>query len=140
VDEKDAQKFKAQAGMEPCWIVWEAAADGGRPYLIAVDTSEEQASAHVRAKKDEARVQDRPPPMIKVEESWLDHLYGESMTKSFDEAKKMAREVQRAQIVELKARLRRAIDIARDAVNYSFHQRDSAQDNLDELAKLEKIL
>lgn len=78
--------------------------------------------------------------MIRVEESWLDHLYGESMTKSFDEAKKMAREVQRAQIVELRTRLRRAIELARDAVKYSYHQRDSAQENLDELAKLEKIL
>jgi hypothetical protein len=138
MNEKDAKKFKA--GMEPCWIVWEAAADGGRPYLVAVDTSEEQANLHVRAKKDEARVQDRPPPMIKIEESWLDHLYGESMTKSFDEAKKMAREVQRAQIAELRDRLRRAIALARDAVNYSFHQRDSAQDDLDELANLERIL
>ena len=138
--EKEAQKFKAETGMEPCWIVWEAAADGGRPYLVAVDTSEEQANLHVRAKKEEARVLDRPPPMIKVEESWLDHLYGESMTKNFDEAKKMAREVQRAQIVELRTRLRRAVELARDAVKYSYHQRDSAQENLDELAELEKIL
>ena len=140
MDEKDALKFKAQTGMEPCWIVWEAAADGGRPYLVAIDTSEEQASLHVRAKKDEARVLDRPPPMLRVEESWLDHLYGESMTKNFDEAKKMAREVQRAQIAELRERLRRAIALARDAVNYSYHQRDSAQETLDELAALERIL
>lgn len=138
--EKDAQKFKAETGMEPCWIVWEAAADGGRPYLVAVDTSEEQANLHVRAKKEEARVLDRPPPMIKVEESWLDHLYGESMTKNFDEAKKMAREVLRAQVAELRTRLRRAIELARDAVQYSYHQRDSAQENLDELAELAKIL
>ncbi len=138
--EKDAQKFKAETGMEPCWIVWEAATDGGRPYLVAIDTSEEQANRHVRAKKDEARVRDLPPPMIKVEESWLDHLYGESMTKNFDEAVKMAREVQRAQIVDLRKRLRRAIALARDAVQYSYHQRDSAQENLDELAELEKIL
>lgn len=140
MDEKDALKFKAQAGMEPCWIVWEAAADGGRPYLVAVDTSEEQANLHVRAKKDEARVRDQPPPMLRVEESWLDHLYGESMTKSLDEAKKMAKEIQRAQIADLKARLRRAIDLARDAVKYSYHQRDSAQEHLDELAQLEKVL
>lgn len=140
MNEEDAQKLKAQTGMEQCWIVWEAAADGGRPYLVAVDTSEEQANLHVRAKKDEARVRDLPPPMLRVEESWLDHLYGESMTKSFDEAKKMAREVQRAQIVELKTRLRRVIDLARDAVKYSYNDRDSAQENLDEIAKLEKIL
>lgn len=140
MNEGDAKKFKAETGMEPCWIVWEAATDGGRPYLVAVDTSEEQANLHVHAKKDEARVLDKPPPMLRVEESWLDHLYGESMTKTFDEAKKMAREVQRAQITELKACLRRAIDLARDAVKYSYHQRDCAQENLHELAKLEKNL
>jgi hypothetical protein len=140
VKEDEAVKFKAEAGMEPCWLVWEAAADGGRPYLVAIDTSAEQADAHVRAKREEARVLDRSPPMLKVEESWLDHLYGESRTKSFDEAKKMAREVLRAQVVELKTRLRRAVDLARDAVNYSYHQRDSAQENLDELTKLEGIL
>jgi hypothetical protein len=140
VNENETKKFKAETGMEPCWIVWEAASDGGRPYLVAVDTSEEQALLHVRAKKEEARVLGRPPPMIKTEESWLDHLYGETMTKNFDEAKKMAREVQRAQIVELRTRLRRAIAIAREAVQYSFHQRDSAQENLDELNELERIL
>lgn len=140
MNEDETKKLKAETGMEPCWIVWEAATDGGRPYLIAVDTSEEQANLHVRAKKEEARLLDRPPPMIKVEESWLDHLYAESMTKNFDEAKKMAREVQRAQIVELRARLRRAIAIARESVNYSYHQRDSAQENLDELGELERIL
>ena len=139
MDEAEAKKFKAAAGMKPCWLVWEAASDSGRPYLVAVDTSEEQASLHVRAKKEEARVLDRPPPMLRVEESWLDHLYGESMTKSFDEAKKMAREVLRAQVVELKARLRRAIELARDAVKYSYNDRDDAQEHLDELADLEKI-
>lgn len=126
--------------MEPCWIVWEAASDGGRPYLVAVDTSEEQANAHVRAKREEARVRDKPPQMIKIEESWLDHLYGESMTKNFDEAKKMAREVLRAQVADLKTRLRRAIDLARDAVKYSYNERDSAQEDLYELAKLEGVL
>jgi len=140
VKEKDALKFKAEAGMAPCWLIWEAATDGGRPYLIAVDTSEEQANLHIRAKREEARVLDKPPPQLRVEESWLDHLYGESMTKSFDEAKKMMKEVLRAQVVELKTRLRRAIDLARDAVKYSYRQRDSAQDDLDELAKLEKVL
>lgn len=138
--EKEALKFKAEAGMEPCWIIWEAASDGGRPYLVAIDTSEEQANAHVRAKREEARIQDKPPPMIKVEESYLDHLYSESMTKNFDEAKKMAREVMRAQVADLKTRLRRAIDLARDAVKYSYNDRDSARDDLDELAKLEGVL
>ena len=140
MNEGEATKYKAEAGMVPCWLIWEAASDGGRPYLVAVDTSEEQANLHIRAKREEARVLDKPPPQLRVEESWLDHLYGESMTKSFDEAKKMMKEVLRAQVVELKTRLRRAIDLARDAVKYSYRQRDSAQDDLDELAKLEKVL
>ena len=138
--EHEVLKFKAEAGIEPCWIVWEAASDGGRPYLVAVDTSSEQADAHVRAKRDEARLMDRPPPMIKIEESWLDHLYGESMTKSFDEAKKMAREVHRAQNVELRTALRRAIEVAGFAIKYNYDDDRAVQDALDELAKLERIL
>lgn len=138
--EDENKRFKEAAGMEPCWIVWEAASDGGRPYLVAVDTSEEQANAHVRQRKEEARVLDQPPPMLRVEESWLDHRYGESMTKSFDQAKKMAREVLRAQVVELRTALKRTIDLARDAIQYSYNDRDSAQDDLDEIARLEKML
>jgi hypothetical protein len=148
--DSEAQKLKTETGMAPCWLVWEAASDGGRPYLVAIDTSEEQANLHLRAKREEASLLDKPPPQLRVEESWLDHLYGESMTKSFDEVKKKMKEVLRAQVADLKTRLRRAIDIARDAVNYSYHprdavnysyhQRDSAQETLDELTKLEKIL
>jgi len=100
--EKDAKRLKDETGTEPCWILWEAASDGGRPYLVAIDTSEEQVNLHVRSKKEEARALDRPPPMLRVEESWLDHLYGESMTKSFDKAKKMAKEVMRAHVAQLK--------------------------------------
>lgn len=137
MNEQESQKLKAVASMEPCWIVWEAAADGGRPYLVAIDTSEEQAHLHVRAKKDEARVHDRPPPMLRIEESWLDHLYGESMTKSFDEAKKMAREVQRAQIADLRTHLRRAVQLAREAWN-DLDKNDA--DEVAELDALEKIL
>lgn len=141
--EQENQRYKAEAGMEPCWIVWEAASDGGRPYLVAVDTSEEQAAAHVRQRKEEARVLDQPPPMLRVEESWLDHRYGESMTKSFDEAKKMAKEIQRAQIAEQKAqiedlrgRLARAIELAREGMGPSGGAQWRAM--RDELAKLEK--
>ena len=137
--EREAQKFKAEAGMEPCWIVWEAAADGGRPYLVAIDTSSEQANLHVRAKRDEARVLDKPPPMIRIEESWLDHLYGETMTKNFDEAKKMMREMQRTQIADLKTKLGRAIDLARGVIKFS-NDHNSVQAGLDELAKIEKVL
>lgn len=133
--EKEALKFKAEAGMEPCWIVWEAASDGGRPYLVAIDTSEEQANAHVRAKREEARVLDKPPPMLRVEESWLDHLYGESMTKNFDEAKKMAREVLRARVAELKTRLARAVELAREGFSRGWDKLDK-KERLDELQRL----
>jgi hypothetical protein len=146
VNESDAKKFRAEAGTEPCWIVWEAASDGGRPYLVAVDTSSEQADAHVRQRKDEARVLDQPPPMLRVEESWLDHRYGESMTKSFDEAKKMAREVLRAQVAEqktqiadLRAGLARAIEVARRGLSRPLTDVERRA-RLDELDQLEKIL
>lgn len=137
--EKEAQKLKTEAGMEPCWLVWEAATDGGRPYLIAVDTSEEQAARHVALKKEEARVLDKPPPQLRVEESWLDHLYGESMTLSFDEAKKMMKDFLRAQIAELKTHLRSAIEIGRKTLSRppTDIQR---RDRLDELDRLEKVL
>jgi hypothetical protein len=134
--ESESKKWKAEAGMTPCWIVWEAATDGGRPYLVAVDTSEDQANRHVFSRKDAARVQGRPPPQLHIEESWLDHLYGETMTLSFDEAKKMVREVQRAQIVELKAALVRALALARSAL--VAEKKNKAV--FDELTALEKKL
>ena len=137
--EREAVKYKAEAGMVPCWLIWEAASDGGRPYLVAVDTSEEQANLHVRAKREEARVLDKPPPQIRVEESWLDHLYGETMTRSFDEAKKMMKEVLRAQVAELKTRLRRAIDLAREGFSHGWDKLDKKV-CLDDLDQLEKIL
>ena len=137
--EKEAQKLKVETGMEPCWLVWEAATDGGRPYLVAVDTSEEQAARHVALKKEAARALDKPPPQLRVEESWLDHLYGESMTLSFDEAKKMMREVLRAQVAELKTHLRRAIELAREGFSLA-QDVPKRGDKLSELAELERIL
>ena len=137
--DRDAAKLKAETGVKPCWIVWEAASDGGRPFLVAVDTSEEQASLHVRLKRDEARVQGRLPPQLRVEESWLDYLYGESMTRSFDEAKKMMREVLRAQVAELKTRLGRAIALAREAAPSGW-QGTNKRTRLEELDTLENSL
>jgi len=128
--------IRREAGMEPCWIVWEAATDGGRPYLIAIDTSEEMANRHVFSRKEAARLRDLPPPQLRVEQSWLDHLYGETMTKSFDMLKKEVQGVQRAQIVALKDSLRRAIELGRRA--YQCSLLDNTQECLDELAKLEK--
>ena len=140
MNEAETTKFKVETGMEPCWLVWEATPDGGRPYLIAIDTSEEQANLHVHAKREEARMLDRPPPMLRIEESWLDHLYGESMTKSFDEAKKMAREVLRAQVAELQIHLARAITIGQEAYRARFHDFDDAQERLDDLGELKRLL
>lgn len=139
-----SESLRAKAGMEPCWLIWEAATDGGRPYLVAVDTSEEQVNLHVRALKEAARVHGKPPPMIKIEESWLDHLYGESMTKNFDEAKKMMREFLRAQVAELRVSLARAIELAREGFSRGWTSGAKTlvarKERLDELAQLEKIL
>lgn len=80
----------------PCWIVWQRADDGGRPYLVSIDTSEELAQLHVRAVMEEARAQNRVM-VCHVEQSWLNHKYGESMGQGFDALKKM--------MLELKAKL-----------------------------------
>lgn len=56
------------------------------------------------------------------------------------DAQKMAREVQRPQIVELRAALRRAIEVARFAVKHNYDTDRDAQNDLDELAALEKML
>jgi hypothetical protein len=58
-----------------CWIVWERATDGGRPWLRAIDTSEEKANLHVRALVDGARCEGKPAPDIVIEESKINHLY-----------------------------------------------------------------
>jgi hypothetical protein len=125
-------------GFDPCWLVWEAATDGGRPYLVAVDTSEKQAALHVHAKKDEARLLGKIGYEVRVEQSWLDHLYGESMTKGFDHAKTMMREIIRAERDELRKRLRAAIEIARAGISRGWHDIDKAEHTakLDDLEAL----
>lgn len=149
-ESEEIARIKAATGMSPCWIVWEAATDGGRPYLVSIDTSQEMAARHVRSKKEEARTRDRPPPMLRVEQSWLDHLYGESMTKSFDEIKKMAAEVHKQvkhkqgdtapepTLGELRQRLRRAIAIGASALQSS--SLDRTHDDLEELHALKRGL
>ena len=72
----------------PCWLVWQSAADGGRPYLVAVDTSELQAALHLRSVRDRARLEDKVV-QVRIEQSYLNHLYGESMGQGFDELKKL---------------------------------------------------
>jgi hypothetical protein len=59
-----------------CWMVWQRAPDasaGGRPYLVAVDMTEEQAKLH------KLSVEHNGGAAI-IEKSWVNHLYGESMT------------------------------------------------------------
>ena len=132
-------RFRDAAGIKPCWIVWEAASDGGRPYLIAVDTSKEQANHHARARREEAQRLDKPPPQIVIEESWLDHLYGESMTVSFDEIKQLMHQRLSVQVTELKTRLARAIELAREGFTRGWA--DSPPEGpLAELEALEKAL
>lgn len=76
----------------PCWLVWKRADDGGRPYLVAVDTTEEMANLHVRAIRDEARVRGTVT-FVQIEQSWTDHLYGESMGQGYDAMQALVREV-----------------------------------------------
>lgn len=63
----------------PCWIVWERAIDGGRPWLRAIDTSEEKANLHCRALRDGARCEGKPQPDLVVEESKINHLYASAI-------------------------------------------------------------
>lgn len=73
------------------WIVWKL--DGERPIVVAIDTSEDRAARHVALVRDEARVLGRPTPETFVEESRLNHLYGQSVTDlaSFKVARGLAR-------------------------------------------------
>jgi len=68
----------------PAWIVWERATDGGRPYIRAIDLSEQKAEVHVEYLKAEARMQ-RPPksePDLLIEETRLNHLYAAALMEA----------------------------------------------------------
>ncbi len=78
-----------------CWLVWERARDaetGGRPMLRSVDLTEDQALRHKRAVEDEARCAGRTTQVI-IEQSWVNHLYGETMTTGYDQMRSMAKEL-----------------------------------------------
>ena len=62
----------------PCWLVWKLR-DDGKLCLLAVDTSLKLAEAHRRACDAEAKLLDKPKPRVFLEESRLDHMYGESI-------------------------------------------------------------
>lgn len=84
-----------------CWLVWKRADDGGRPYLVAVDTTERAARRHVKMVKEEAKALRREPVFVTIEPSYLNHAYGETMGQNYDRAKAMAQEIRRATIDEL---------------------------------------
>ncbi len=81
----------------PCFLVWKRADDaetGGRPWLMAVDMTKEQAERHkasIEAEGRHAGVNVRG--LVMIEESWLNHLYGETMTAGYDELRSMAAEM-----------------------------------------------
>lgn len=61
----------------PAWLVWERDLDGGRPWLRAIDLSEEKAERHVAYLKEEAKHYrpSRSEPDLLIEETRLNHLY-----------------------------------------------------------------
>lgn len=63
----------------PCWLIWEKATDGGRPYLRAIDTSEAMCRRHLMNIRMESKMLDNPPPDLVVEESKLNHLYASNI-------------------------------------------------------------
>jgi hypothetical protein len=89
-----------------CWLVWKQAEDGGRPYLVAVDTTEARAKQHEQAVKYEARFvykldKRELRSLVQVEHSFLNHAYGETMGQGYDRMKALAQEVRRATLDEL---------------------------------------
>lgn len=81
----------------PIWIVWKLNKD--IPILVAIDTSEEKANKHVDYIKLEAKHLNKPAPETFVEESRLNHLYGQTISDlgSFKVATIMARNRKRDQ-------------------------------------------
>lgn len=81
----------------PCFLVWKRADDvetGGRPYLMAVDMTKEQAERHKHGIEEEGRragVAVRG--LVMIEESWLNHLYGETMTEGYVDLRSMVAEM-----------------------------------------------
>jgi len=72
-----------------CWLVWQRAPDaesGGRPYLVAVDMTREQAGRHKHG------VEMQGGHAI-IEQSWVNHLYGESMTVDYGPFRSMMKEM-----------------------------------------------
>lgn len=81
----------------PCFLVWRRADDvdtGGRPYLMAVDMTKEQAERHKEGIENEARyAKVDVRGLVMIEESWLNHLYGETMTQGYDNLRSMVAEM-----------------------------------------------
>lgn len=67
---KDEEEYKV-------WLVWKMVGD--RPVLVAIDTSEEKAERHVSYDKLCDSHASKPPADYYVEDSLLNHLYGQSI-------------------------------------------------------------
>ncbi len=59
------------------WLVWKMVDD--RPVLIAIDTSLDRATSHVAYDKLEDQAKGKPIDDYFVEDSLLNHLYGQSI-------------------------------------------------------------
>jgi hypothetical protein len=60
------------------FLVWKLMDHG--PVLVAIDTSQSRADQHVLLVRDEARCLEKPIPETFVEESKLNHLYGQTVS------------------------------------------------------------
>ncbi len=60
------------------WLVWKLDGDPPRPILVAIDTSEDRAQAHVASVRHSVS-KGMPVPETFVEDSLANHLYGMSI-------------------------------------------------------------
>jgi hypothetical protein len=99
-----------------CWLVWKLASDGGRPYLVSVDTTESLAKRHEQMVKEEAKVLHglnarQLRSLVQIERSFLNHVYGETMGQGYDRVKVLAQEVRRATVDDLEKSRKRVDEL-----------------------------
>ena len=72
------------------WIIWKL--HSNQPVLVAIDTSEDRANRHVAYDKACDKMNDKVESEYFIEESRLNHLYGQSVHDygSFKASKHMA--------------------------------------------------
>ncbi len=86
IDDKDEQADRAELAKSieypaegKAWLVWERATDGGRPWLRAVDVTEQLADRHCAYLRMAARMSGEPVPDLIVEETRTNHLYAANL-------------------------------------------------------------